>query len=391
MILLSITVAIEGRPENVKKIEDRTMVLKKSSIALQIFLIAFLVLTGCDNKHARATDDSALAPSLGGYYVYMGHLHNHTSISGATGTPSEAYTYARDVAKMDFFGITDHTDTISPALWSALKTATDSYNQDGVFVTFWGFEWSSSNKYGHVTIINTSNYCTDSDPNTDTFDELSAWLSANNGLAFFNHPGREDTTGEEFYHFNRAPVDQFVGMELWNKEDGFDVYYYNNGYDRSDNGLGYYDEALSRGWNIGASGSGDDHYGTWGTRQPFRFAVLAKTKTRAAILDAFLEKRFYSTLDKNLALSFKINGHEMGSKINPGTYDVEILADDGSAHDVFKKIELIKNGSVLLSWSPNLKTVTITFSLSVYRGDYYYIRVMQADGDEAVSSPIWIN
>jgi hypothetical protein len=180
-------------------------------------------------------------------------------------------------------------------------------------------------------------------------------------------------------------------MELWNRDNGFEVYYYNDGYDRSDNGLGYYDEALSRGWHIGASGSGDDHYGTWGTRQPFRVAVLSPTKTRAAILDALLERRFYSTLDKNLALSFKINGHAMGSKINPGTYDVEILADDGSAHDVFTKIELINNGTVLLSWSPNLKTVTITFTLSVYSGDYYYIRVMQADGDEAISSPIWIN
>jgi hypothetical protein len=366
------------------------VVLKQSRIALQIFLIAFLVFTGCGYKHAKKTDDSASAPLIGGYCVYMGHLHNHTTISGATGTPSEAYTYARDVAKMDFFGIADHANAISPALWTALKTAAESYNQDGVFVTIWGFEWSSK-KCGHVTIINTSTYCTDNNQNTDTFDELCAWLSAHNGLAFFNHPGRENTTGEEFYHFNKAPVEQFVGMELWNKDNGFDVYYYNGGYDRSDNGLGYYDEALSRGWHIGASGSGDDHYGTWGTRQPFRVAVLAQTKTRAAILDAFLERRFYSTLDKNLALFFTIQGHAMGSKINAGTYDAEILADDGSANDVFTKIELIKNGKVFQRWSPHQKTVTITFPLRVESGDYYYIRVTQADGDEAVSSPIWIN
>jgi len=367
------------------------MVSKKSSRALHIFLIAFLVFTGCSNNHAGTKDDAVSAASIGGYNVYMGHLHNHTTISDGNGTPSEACAYARDVARMDFFGVTDHANAMNPTLWNALQTVADSYNQDGVFVTFWGFEWSSSKKYGHVTIINTPTYCADSDQDTDTFDELCAWLSVHNGIAFFNHPGREDATGEEFNHFNRAPVDQVVGMELWNKDNGFNVYYYNDGYDRSDNGLGYYDEALSRGWHIGASGSGDDHSGTWGTRQPFRVAVLSPTKTRTAILNAFAERRFYSTLDTNLALSFKINGREMGSRINPGMYSMEILADDGSAHDVFSTIDLIKNGTVLRSWNPHQKTITITFSLNVSSGDYYYIRVKQADGDEAVSSPIWIH
>jgi hypothetical protein len=372
-----------------KKLETRTMVLKKRTITIEILLIAFLVFTGCGYNRASTIDDSASAPLIGGYRVYMGHLHNHTSVSDGTGTPSEAYEYARDVAKMDFFGISDHADAISPARWTALKTVADRFNQDGVFVTFRGFEWSSK-KYGHVTIINTSTYCTDKNPDADTFDELCTWLSVHNGVAFFNHPGREDTTGEEFNHFNRVPADQFAGMELWNKDNGFDVYYYNDGYDRSDNGLGYYDEALSRGWHIGASGSGDDHHGTWGTRQPFRVAVLAKEKTRAALLNAFLERRFYSTLDKNLALSFTMNGHAMGSKINPGTYDVEIFADDGSNHDVFNKIELINNGTVYQQLSPFLKRPVVTLPLRVDSGDYYYIRITQADGDAAVSSPIWI-
>jgi hypothetical protein len=364
---------------------------KNGSSVLCIFVIALLAFTGFSNNFARTTGDAASAPPIGGYNVYMGYLHNHTNVSDGTGTPSEAYAYARDVARMDFFGVADHANAITPSHWNALQSVANSYNQDGVFVAFWGFEWSSSKKYGHVTIINTSNYCADSNPDTDTFDELCAWISAHNGIAFFNHPGREDATGEEFNHFNRAPVDQFVGMELWNKDNGFDVYYYNDGYDHRDNGLGYYDEALSRGWHIGAAGSGDDHYGTWGTRQPFRVAVLAPTKTRADILNAFLERRFYSTLDKNLSLSFKINGYEMGSRINAGTYNVEILAGDGSAHDVFSNIDLIKNGTVLQSWSPHQKTVIVTFSLTVSSGDYYYIRATQADGDEAVSSPIWIH
>jgi predicted metal-dependent phosphoesterase TrpH len=40
--------------------------------------------------------------------VYFGNLHSHTSYSDGSGTPSEAYKYARDTAKLDFLAITEH-------------------------------------------------------------------------------------------------------------------------------------------------------------------------------------------------------------------------------------------------------------------------------------------
>jgi hypothetical protein len=48
------------------------------------------------------------SPRNGGYNVYYGMLHSHTSISDGSGTPSEAYEYARFTAELDFFGIADH-------------------------------------------------------------------------------------------------------------------------------------------------------------------------------------------------------------------------------------------------------------------------------------------
>ncbi|XOF33095.1 MAG: hypothetical protein ACL93V_13925 [Candidatus Electrothrix sp. YB6] len=62
-------------------------------------------------------------------------------------------------------------------------------------------------------------------------------------------------------------------MELWNKNDDFD--YYTDGYYSSDGNKGHFDEALIRGWYIGASGSDDNQQGTWGTRNDFRIGVLA--------------------------------------------------------------------------------------------------------------------
>src|SRR5262245_38755338 len=40
--------------------------------------------------------------------VYFGNLHSHTSYSDGSGIPEDAYTHARDVAKVDFLAITEH-------------------------------------------------------------------------------------------------------------------------------------------------------------------------------------------------------------------------------------------------------------------------------------------
>ncbi len=92
------------------------------------------------------------------YNVYYGSLHNHTNVSDGTGTPSQAYAYARDIAGLDFFGIADHAESISSTEWTTIKNTANSYNQDGTFVAFHGFEWSHST-YGHVAVINTTDYC----------------------------------------------------------------------------------------------------------------------------------------------------------------------------------------------------------------------------------------
>src|SRR6266568_3388385 len=40
--------------------------------------------------------------------VFFGNLHSHTSYSDGSGTPSQAFTMARDTGKLDFLAITEH-------------------------------------------------------------------------------------------------------------------------------------------------------------------------------------------------------------------------------------------------------------------------------------------
>jgi hypothetical protein len=337
---------------------------------------AFLTLPGLSPAEA--------ASMVSGYNIYYGHLHNHSNLSDGTGSPSTAYSTAR-AAGLDFFGLSDHSDSLSTTSYQSMIDAADTANRDGTFVAFYGFEWSSG-AYGHVTVVNCSEYCTTgSAPN---FDALLTWLNSHGGVAFCNHPGRQDGSGTEFDHFTDPPG-PIVGMELWNKSSGFSTYYYNNGYtsdgrDRS----GYFDDALLNGWTLGAAGSLDNHTGEWGSGR-YRLAVLAGSRTRTSIYTALQERRFYSTLDENLELSFTVNGSEMGSSTAGGATYCEIRAADRDA-ETFSKIEVIQNGYVVYTETVIATNPVVTCDLTTQSGDYVYCKVTESDGDEAISSPVFV-
>jgi len=334
--------------------------------------------------------------SVDEFNVYYGNLHAHTGLSDGVGTPAQAFAKARDTAGLDFYAITDHDywpDDMTDSDWSQIKKAANDYNEDGVFTAFWGFEWTSDIEennngdkgLGHFTVINTDDWAHSRNSATNTLSKFVKWLDGTSGLAFFNHPGQYNTTFDKFV-FDYS--ENIVGMELWNRSSGFS-YYYNNGYNKNDGGYGYYDEALRLGWYIGAGGGHDTHDESWGTLNDYRLAVLAKENTRTSILAAYKARRFFSSADKNISFSFTANGSQMGSKINGGSLNITIEASDRD-NEKFDRIQLLKNGDVVKTWTPNSANVLVTHTLTGAKDEYFYARVRQSDNDEAVSSPIFV-
>jgi hypothetical protein len=334
--------------------------------------------------------------SIGGYNVYYGHLHNHTSYSDGQGTPVLAYSTAK-ANGLNFFGLAEHSNALTPTEWSDTQTAADAAYVPGVFTTFCGFEWTTSN-YGHLAVINAPSLILTTDANYDTFPELVTWLNAQSSdcFAFFNHPGEYNGSQTEFSHFSNTLVtDKIVGMEQWNKTDQFPFYYASfagvmiGGYFTGDS-VSFFDEALQRGWRIAPEGSEDNHVATWGSMTECKTAVLAATNTREDLIAAFKARRFYTTTDKNVAMSFKINGKEMGSSVLPGTWAIQIQCSDGNS-ETFSKVELIKNGLVTVTWKPGTTSVNISQNMTFLNGEYYYVRIYQAGSLTAFTSPVWIN
>lgn len=327
-------------------------------------------------------------PSIGGFHVYYGHLHNHSEVSDGVHSPQAAYRDARETGHLDFFGLSDHSEQIHGDEWQRMKEAADTYNRPGEYTTFRGFEWTDDTQ-GHVTVVHADDFTTPALCNY-SFSSLCQWLEQHDCIAFFNHPGRYNSTGHEFEHFQSPVTDRLVGIELWNRSDRFEQYYHNNGYFASDGNVGFYDEALQQGWLIGAAGGEDNHSGNWGQTTDCRLAVLASENTRDHLYQALKARRFFSTYDQNMRISFRIDGHEMGSEVYAGNQSLHIEAEDGE-QEPFSSIELVRNGSVIQSWSPLTDRVNIQQSIQCGPGDYYYLHVMQHDGDEAVTSPIRVS
>ncbi len=338
-----------------------------------------------------------------GYNVYYGYLHSHTERSDGTGSPAQAYAAAK-AAGLDFFSVTDHDyypDNMTSTDWSTIRTAAAKYDNDPQFVSFWGFEWTSDTTewatngkgLGHVTVVNSESWCNVSKSGTDTLNGLVSWLNNQPSvIALFNHPGQYNTTFDKFV-FNKT--DKIVGMELWNRSSD---YYSNNGFYSNDGNKGYYDEALARGWYIGAGGGQDNHSGGWGTDSDSRIAVLATSKTRASILGAYQARRFYSTRDKNLVLGLDCNGQPMGSKISATSATCRVKVSDGNG-ETTSRVDLVKVSNTL-SAAPTVTSKTnsssaadLTFpAVSVRSGDALYVRVYQGGSSswQAISSPVFI-
>jgi len=232
---------------------------------------------------------------------------------------------------------------------------------------------------------------------------LYDWISDRpEAFARFNHPGDYDYLFIEFLHLRpyADAILQMVGIETWNGNDSFDDYYYDGSWFRFFD-YSYWDVGNLRGWYLGALGGQDNHRRHWGTLNEFRTAVLvdvAEELTREQIVDAYLNRRFYATEDKNLYLDLRCQGYPMGARLSGVSRQFHVTAWDGS-DDTFREVRLYRNGSLLQTRAVSDNSIEVTFTDPSPTGPaYYYVIVRQNDdndgngrNDEAISSPIWID
>ena len=77
-------------------------------------------------------------PASAQYQIFWGDVHGHTSHSDGKGSLDDYFTYARDVAKLDFVIVTDHdfgngkpTWRMPKETWTLTQNKADEYTVDG--------------------------------------------------------------------------------------------------------------------------------------------------------------------------------------------------------------------------------------------------------------------
>lgn len=188
--------------------------------------------------------------------------------------------------------------------WKRTGALADGADRPGAFTALRGFEWSEPT-LGHVNVWFTAEW-------TDVLDlgqmkPLCRWLSRQTGLlglgdggaegiAGFNHPGREPGRFDQFA-LDPSVRDQMVSLEMLNRRDD----YLAQGY--ADGRPSPLCACLNAGWRTGITGCADEHGTDWGFPEgKGRTGLWVEEHTRAGVQSAMRARRFFATRTSGLRL-----------------------------------------------------------------------------------------
>ena len=329
--------------------------------------------------------------------LYFGQLHAHTDISNGAGSVEEAFQYASQVDGLDFFAVTDHSDSFDnadmgaidadgadiSADWAAGKQAAASVT-NGDFVGLFGFEmtWPEDKQLGHISTFNTPGWQTRDQADFENVptaleNYYKALASVPGSVSQFNHPDTVHGDFERFDHYS-PQYDAVVSLLEVAGEDGVVD-------------CEYYDLALDKGWHVAPTNNQNNHKGQWGDASEARTVVLAKSLTEEALYAAMKDRRVYATQDSDLAIYYELNGTVMGSIIPKSESAAVTVFLNDPTDEAIGSVEVVADGGAVLV-SEYVETPSRVLELSVPSGySYYYLRVTQLDGDVAVTAPVWMD
>lgn len=326
------------------------------------------------------------------YNLYFGLLHAHTNISDGVGTVEEAFSHAAQVEGLDFFAVTDHSNSFDnadagsltrdgsaiSAEWTAGKAAAAAVTTED-FLGLFGFEmtWPEIRQLGHIVTFGTPGWVTRdqegfaNDPKAlaQYFEALAAVPDT---VSQFCHPGKQYGTFNRFRDY-RAGYDERIQLLEVLGEGSLDSYI----------------QALDQYWHLAPTASQNNHNGNWGSENGLRTVILAEELTEKSLFEAIRDHRVYATEDPDLHLCFYLDGHILGSVLsqadNPEiTLSLWDPTDTGNC-----RIEVFTEGGHILTHTEFTGNGDFTFSVpGGFR--WYFLRVTQADGDIAVTAPVWV-
>lgn len=362
-------------------------------------------LTAEDREFARSGNPVRVAQAKPERLLLWGDIHGHTLHSDGRGTVEQFYDFGERVAGLDFCAVSDHAFETLEAMWEHSKKVTNRVYKPGRFVTFQAYEWSGKMDVGGDHNV----YFLDDDP------------PLYRSRSYYNY------TNFQMYHGLRPQVNHVEDLYLtlaelmkdgtvlciphWGGRHGnpkwhnpkiqrmIEVF---SEHRRSEDWM---TEFLEKGYRLGVMASTDGHYGNpgygylkptykWDTQEigMALMAVYAEERTRESIFRAMYDRHVYATSGERIVLEVRADGHLMGSEYTTRKRPELSIRAVGTAP--IERVEIKKNSEIVAVEKVDGSRVELQWEDPEFDADetsYYYVRVVQTDGEEAISSPIWVN
>ncbi len=329
--------------------------------------------------------------------LFWGDIHGHTGISDGLGRSREAYfRYGRDVAALDVIALTDHGQVD----WRGNQLAAQKFNVPGKFITILAQE--AGVVPDHMNIYYRK----------DDMDHLKQWTMSYEGFQdsicrqFNSVENNAMTSPHHFSYGRQGRSDASYPFGYWDSRVARFVEVYSShgaseypgnprplihayqGYDK------YMQGGLKKGLRFGVVGASDNHdshpgRSGWGRYPSGLSAFWASELTRDSIWDALWNYRVYATSFDRIYMEFRINASTMGSQLVDDAADIDgyVIGKTDSL-----EVTLIKDNKEIRTWITDKGVVEFShLDDSIYGDHFYYLRVTQSNGEQAWSTPIWIN
>jgi hypothetical protein len=335
----------------------------------------------------------------------IGDIHVHTSYSDGDESPDFALHYARDVSKLDFCCLTDHSEVIASDSFKGLdyyKSLPGMYDHPGKFCVLYGYEWTNP-EYVHRCVYSTDNsipFLPASDAANYHIEDFWKKLDGYNVITVPHHVmAHSSRIWWKYVNPEMEPLVEFyskwgLSLMVGNPRPVINT--------KNDNAIF---KAFNAGLHYGLLANTDTHSSRPASHlmeqrpnallysQPGTTGVWAGSHTRESIFDALKRRRCYGMTGTKVGLMFAVNGSIMGTDIEASepptiyykaTTDVKIT-----------QVTIVKfsggNSINLKVLNPDTLETTGTYVDNTFGGDSGYAVIVDLEnGDMAMASPVWV-
>jgi hypothetical protein len=352
--------------------------------------------------------------------VYWGMIHGHTEMSDGAGSIEHYFRQMKEEAALHFGapGDHDHTWETSDRMWRDICEAVARWNEPLGFVTFLGYEWAKWRKNGdgdrnvYFREDHRPIYRSD-DGHFPTPPDLFRALREEQAIIIPHHTANAGNWCDWKDHDMKRErlVEIFQCRGSYESQDGPAP----EKSDKPPKPEGFVSRALEMGWRVGFTAGGDDHAGHAGTdflAGPYKSgltAVFAEELTRRALWDALWNRRTVATTGPRILLHYMLNENELGTELNvasaPELRESRRLNIEFHGTAPVERVEVMRNNAPAhvfdepgldgaLEWTDEKPLSEVALPPAKFCPTwfcFYYVRMVQTDGEVAWASPIWID